>query len=197
MDSKDTMLLFRTPASEEVVQPNTYVVVLNTTTRQLDEYLPGQSIPRTDAPNLHIYTVPAKPCESVFAVHGAITCSTPSGTAFRPSFCINLSMSYISPLGLKSLLMDSTAKDGFVPAQITLETLYKLIAGRLKDACERAADEFSAGKMLPYVQWWQELNHGETYVQSLKTALIAAFNTYGFALDNASVRITGVSGIPV
>lgn len=197
MDSKHTMLLFRTPVNEEAVPADTYVVRLNTATRQLDEYLPGQPIPRVEGANLHLYTVPAKPCESVFAVHGAITCTTPSGTAFRPGFCVNLSLSYISPLGLKTLLTASTAKSGYVPDCVTLEDLYNIAAPKLKEACEKAAEEFSQNRILSYMHWWQELNYGETFVQSLKTALIPLFNAYGFALDSSSVRITGVAGIPV
>lgn len=196
MDSKHTMLLYRTPANESTVAVDTSVVRLNTATRQLDEFRPGAAVPSADSSSIHVYTVSKKPVESIFAVHGAINCTTPTGAAFRPSFCLNIKLRYINPIGLKTLLTSSTAKKGYVPDCVTLEDLYAIIAPQLKAVCEKAADEYSGGRMLSYTHWWQELSFATTYLESLKTPLVTLFNSYGFRFEPEDFSIKGVASIP-
>lgn len=196
MDSKHTMLLFRTPINETKVAPDARVAVLNTATRMLDELMPGADIPAADSAQLHIYTVPVKPVEAVFAVLGAISCTKPNGSVFRPGFCLSVQLRYISPMGLKALLTSCTANKGHVPDCVTLEDLYNIIAPKLKDACEKAADQFSGGRLLSYTHWWQEMNGGSTFAKSIAAALVPVFNSYGFRLDRESVQIKGLASVP-
>lgn len=197
MDSKHTMLLFRTPASETKVPGDVRVAVLNTASRQLDELLPGADIPAPGGEQQHVYTVPVKPVEAVFAVLGAISCKTPNGGICRPGFCFSVQLRYISPLGLKTLLTASTARNGYVPDCVTLEDLYNIAAPQVKTACEKAADQFSGGSLLTYTHWWQEMTSGTTFARSIATALVPVFNSYGFRLDRESVQIKGLASIPL
>lgn len=195
MDSKHTMLLSRTPASETTVAPDVCVVRLNTVTRQLDEFRSGASVPAAEGTGIHVYTVPRKPVESVFAVLGAIDCVTPSGASFRPGMCLNIRLRYISPIGLKTLLIESTGRKGYVPDCVTIGDLYDIVSSQIRSICEKAAEAFSGGKRLSYEHWWQELTSGSTYVESLKAPLLALFNSFGFRFEPDSLAIKGVSGI--
>lgn len=196
MDSKHTLLLSRTPAGEPKVPADARVVLLNVAARQLDELLPGAEIP-ADATRLHLFTVPIRPVEAVFAVQDVIQCTTPGGATFRPGFCFSVRLRYISPTGLKALLISSTARSGYVPDGVTLEDLYDIIAPQLQAACEKAADQFSGGRMLPYVHWWQEMTSGVTFARSLAAALVPLFNSVGFRAERDSVRIKGLASIPL
>lgn len=197
MEHKLTMLLYRTPDSVRSVQQGTFVAAYNALTGQLDEYrFPGQ-LPEPD--RVTLYTIPAKTFEPAFAIHGAITCTKPDARkqAFMPSFCFSMQLRYISPIGLKKLLMEMRQKENALPDCIDLERLYNFLQPQLKAAAQRAAAKFSGGRALPYAYWWEDLTGGTQFRDALEYELRLLLNTYGFRLESGSLKIMGLASIPV
>lgn len=196
MDSMHTMLLYRTPEHVTTVPADAYVVRLNTANHQLQEFRSGAAVPEGGA-GLHLYTVPLRPLEPVFAMQGAISCSLQNDASFRPGFCFGFTMRYISPAGLKGLLTASTARNGYIPDCVTLEDLYNLLLPQMKAACEAAVARFTGGKVLSYTHWWQEMNSGTAFAKALSLALIPVLNSFGFRLEPDSLVFKGLASRPL
>lgn len=194
MNDKYTALFSLAPAGLTEAPMDAYAVTFSADGRAA-EYRPGRAVP-APLPGTNVYTVPTQPVETLFAVHGAINCLKPDGTPFQPGFCFTLSLSYVSPAGLQKLILAYRKDKGRLPDCITLEVFYDLLSRDIREACVKAAAAFTRGQTLPYVHWWQELNHGTAFRDALYLPLMQLFNGYGFRLESDSLQMAGLAGVP-
>lgn len=194
MNDKYTALFSLAPAGMTEAPADAYAVTLSAEGR-VTEYRPGRAVP-APAPGTIVYAVPTQPVETLFAVHGAISCLKPDGSPFQPGFCFTLRLSYVSPAGLQKLLLAYRKEKSRLPECITLEVFYDLLSRDIRETCTKAAAAFSRGQTLPYVHWWQELNHGSAFRDALYLPLMQLFNSYGFRLEPDSLQMAGLAGVP-
>ena len=154
MDKKYTMLLYQTPDTVRSVAQGAFVVAYSPMTNQLEEYRFPSAVPEL-SPAYTLFTVPAATVEPAYAIHGAITCTKPDPRSqpFMPSFCFSFKMRYISPIGLKRLMLEFSQKEQSMPECIDLEKFYLFMLPQMQNAAQKAAAQFSGGRLLPYAYW--------------------------------------------
>lgn len=200
MERADAKLLTRMDDIEisaaAYVPAQVCIIAVSRQTGRAEEYRPGTAVPASAVLSCDVYRIPLQTRTAAFAVHGAITCTTPAGGTFQPGFCFTCGLRFISPLGLGGLLRRRMAALGSMPCSVTLDDLYILMEPALTAACRRAVDAFCGAEVRPYAQWHQEVNAGVAFAARVERELIPVFNALGFRLELNSLRITGLAPVP-